>query len=319
MKEKYTYINELAAQNVPFLCLIDFEGTELHVWPLDEINPNQLGYHIGQHTNFTPNQQRKQLGQWEVSAPKYSQYQQAFTQVDYHLRRGDSFLLNLTGATKVKSDMSLRQLFEVSSARYKLWLKEEFVCFSPEPFVRIEQGIIKSYPMKGTISAEVPNAEQIILQDEKELEEHVTIVDLIRNDLSQVAHSVVVESFRYTELVHTAQQDLWQVSSCIKGVLQSELGLGDVIQRLLPAGSISGAPKKRTVEIIKKVEQQPRGFFTGIVGIFDGNNFDSGVLIRFVEQNAQGLQYRSGGGITINSTPKKEYQEMIDKVYVPTV
>lgn len=319
MKEKYAYINELAAQNVPFLCLMDFEGSEVRVWPLDEIDADQLGYHIGQYTNFTPGQQKQRIGQWEVSAPDYNQYQQRYAQVDHHLRRGDSFLLNLTATTQVKTDMSLRQLFEVSSARYKLWLKEEFVCFSPEPFVRIEEGIIKSYPMKGTISAEIPNAEQVILDDEKELEEHVTIVDLIRNDLSQVAHNVVVESFRYTELVQTAQQDLWQVSSCVKGVLQKELGLGDVIQRLLPAGSISGAPKKRTVEIIKKVEQLPRGFFTGVVGIFDGTNFDSGVLIRFAEQNAKGLCYRSGGGITINSMPHKEYQEMIDKVYVPTV
>jgi para-aminobenzoate synthetase component 1 len=87
--------------------------------------------------------------------------------------------------------------------------------------------------------------------------------------------------------------------------------------RLLPAGSISGAPKRKTVEIIQEAEGEERGFYTGVAGLFDGRNLDSGVLIRYIEKVNGNLFYRSGGGITTQSVKEKEYQEVIDKVYVP--
>ncbi|OGU77880.1 MAG: hypothetical protein A2279_07140 [Stygiobacter sp. RIFOXYA12_FULL_38_9] len=86
---------------------------------------------------------------------------------------------------------------------------------------------------------------------------------------------------------------------------------------MLPAGSISGAPKKKTVEIIQNAEKLERGYYTGVFGYYDGNNLDSAVMIRFIEQTAEGLVYRSGGGITFMSDVNSEYQELIDKVYVP--
>ena len=82
-------------------------------------------------------------------------------------------------------------------------------------------------------------------------------------------------------------------------------------------GSISGAPKKKTVEIIKSVEREERGYYTGIAGIFDGKDLDSCVMIRFIEKNNNSFRYRSGCGITFLSELTSEYQEMIDKVYVP--
>jgi para-aminobenzoate synthetase component 1 len=146
-------------------------------------------------------------------------------------------------------------------------------------------------------------------------------VDLIRNDLGIVARDIKVERFRYVENVKTAQSDLLQVSSKITGRLQKDFwpNLGDLLERVLPAGSVSGAPKTKTLEIIKAAEGYNRGYFTGIVGLFDGSTFDSGVMIRFVEQSEDGLIFKSGGGITINSDWEKEYQEMIDKVYVPII
>jgi len=93
--------------------------------------------------------------------------------------------------------------------------------------------------------------------------------------------------------------------------------LGEIILKLLPAGSISGAPKKKTVEIIKDIETEKRGYYTGIFGHFDGKNLDSCVMIRFIEKNNDRLYYRSGGGITIYSDPEKEYKELMDKIYVP--
>jgi len=93
--------------------------------------------------------------------------------------------------------------------------------------------------------------------------------------------------------------------------------LGDILFSLLPAGSISGAPKAKTLEIINQAEGYNRGFYTGICGWFDGENFDSAVMIRFIEQNGENLIFKSGGGITAQSELTKEYEELIQKVYVP--
>jgi para-aminobenzoate synthetase component 1 len=92
--------------------------------------------------------------------------------------------------------------------------------------------------------------------------------------------------------------------------------LGDIIYSLLPAGSISGTPKKKSLEIIDAAETYDRGYYTGIVGYFDGENFDSGVMIRFIENNHGKKVYKSGGGIHFLSDVRAEYQEMKDKVYV---
>lgn len=185
--------------------------------------------------------------------------------------------------------------------------------------MQIQDGKIRSFPMKGTIEADLPNAADIILADKKEHAEHCTIVDLIRNDLNLVAESVKVERFKYIEQITTRQKNLLQVSSEISGVLPPNYAenIGDILMKLLPAGSISGAPKKKTVEIIQAAEGQERGYYTGVMGYFDGENFDSGVMIRYLEKRDNQLFYRSGGGITSFSDCEKEYQELLDKIYVP--
>jgi len=178
---------------------------------------------------------------------------------------------------------------------------------------------ISSYPMKGTIDASIPDAEKKILSDEKEKAEHATIVDLIRNDLSMVAENVEVKKYRYIDMVRSNNTDLLQVSSHIEGTLPDNYlqNLGEIIFKLLPAGSVSGAPKKKTVEIILQTEQYDRGFYTGICGFFDGQNLESAVMIRFIEKIDNQLIYKSGGGITFLSEAEKEYEELIQKVYVP--
>ena len=93
--------------------------------------------------------------------------------------------------------------------------------------------------------------------------------------------------------------------------------IGDIIIALLPAGSVSGAPKAKTLEIIREAEHEKRGYYTGVFGYFDGVNLDSGVMIRFIERSGEEFFYRSGGGVTTQSNAKAEYQEMIDKIYVP--
>ncbi len=257
--------------------------------------------------------------QWQCEPISFNDYQQAFDIVQQHLQYGNSFLTNLTAATPIQTNLDLRQLFDLAQARYKIRYGDEWVCFSPEIFIQIRDGQIYSYPMKGTIDASLPDAARQILNDPKERAEHFTIVDLIRNDLAMVAESIEVVRFRYLDEIKTSSKNLLQVSSEIRGTLPSNYRqhLGDLLFRLLPAGSVSGAPKASTLQIIREAERQDRGFYTGVAFYFDGETVDSCVLIRFVEKTPKGLLYRSGGGITVNSEADKEYREIIDKIYVP--
>ncbi|MGL5317876.1 MAG: aminodeoxychorismate synthase component I, partial [Bacteroidales bacterium] len=213
--------------------------------------------------------------------------------------------------------VSTEELYYRSQARYKLWVKDQFVLFSPEIFVRINNGVIHSYPMKGTIDASLPNARNIILSDIKESAEHATIVDLIRNDLSQIAYPVWVERYRYVDELKTSNGSILQVSSEVCGAIDQIKGcLGDLLFALLPAGSITGAPKPSTCRIIREAETHERNFYTGVCGIFDGENVDSAVMIRFIEERDGQLFFKSGGGITTRSCANDEYNELIQKVYV---
>jgi len=251
--------------------------------------------------------------------PNFKTYRKAFEHVQHEIGHGNTYLLNLTFKSKIETNLSLKEIFQFSKAKYKLYFRDEFTVFSPECFVKIEDGVISSYPMKGTIDATIPDAERKLLEDEKELAEHYTIVDLIRNDLSMVAEDVKVDQFRYIEKVKTHKGELLQMSSKISGQLPESYTstLGDILLKLLPAGSITGAPKPKTVEIIKRVENYNRNFYTGIFGYYDGKNLDSAVVIRFIEKENNQLYFKSGGGITSMSDARKEYEELIQKIYVP--
>jgi para-aminobenzoate synthetase component 1 len=313
-------LNKWGSEKTPFFFMVDFEMKNPVAWRLQEISTDDILYDFNGKTNAERKQKAKStLVHLRKSPMSLNEFEKKFFTVFSRLEYGDSYLTNLTMKTKVETDLSLPELFSASTARYKLFYKNKFVVFSPEQFVQIKHGKIFSFPMKGTIDAAIPNAEQIILNDKKELAEHVTIVDLIRNDLNVVASNVTVTRFRYLEEIKTTEKTLLQVSSEIQGQLAENYAehLGDILLRLLPAGSISGAPKEKTIEIIRHAEGEERGFYTGVAGIFDGESLDSGVLIRFIENVDGNLFYRSGGGITTQSILEKEYQEVIDKVYVP--
>ncbi|MDO5522705.1 MAG: aminodeoxychorismate synthase component I, partial [Bacteroidia bacterium] len=249
----------------------------------------------------------------------YNRYAERFSHVMNGLKYGNSFLVNLTIKTPVETNLSLKEIFLRSKAMYRLYVPERFVCFSPERFVKITDGKIFSHPMKGTINASIENAAQLILNDYKETAEHNTIVDLLRNDLSRVATRVKVNRFRYIDTLDTNTGSILQVSSEIEGTLPENYleNIGTIFFDLLPAGSVSGAPKQATLQLIREAEQKTRGFYTGVAGYFDGQNLDSGVLIRYIEQTENGFYFRSGGGITINSECAKEYAEAVNKIYLP--
>jgi para-aminobenzoate synthetase component 1 len=238
--------------------------------------------------------------------------------VQYNENLGNSYLANLTFPVKVELNKSLREIFYGSVAKYKIWYKDQFVCFSPEIFVKIYDGFISSYPMKGTIDASIENAQELILANEKETAEHATIVDLIRNDLSMVSNNVYVEKYRYIDKIVSKQKNLLQVSSKIVGKLSEDYNerIGDIIAAMLPAGAVTGAPKEKTIEIIKEAEKYDRGYYCGICGHFDGQNLDSGVMIRFIENINGEYYYKTGGGITVYSNAESEYEELKNKIYV---
>jgi len=314
-------MNRLGRERIPFLFVIDFEmGTPI-LLPLESVRVENILFNVNGFSNYTTPIISPRKIFFKKNPVSINEYTIAFNKVLQNINLGNSYLVNLTFPTEIETNLSLKEIFYLSVAPYKLFAEDKFVVFSPESFVRIFNGKIFSFPMKGTIDASIPMASELILNDEKEKAEHTTIVDLIRNDLSMVSQNVKVERFRYIELIRTIEKDLYQVSSEISGEPPNDYhsNLGSIIFELLPAGSISGAPKKKTVEIIKDAENYKRGFYTGIFGYFDGNNLDSAVMIRFIEKIGDKLFYKSGGGITARSKLELEYQEMIDKVYVPIV
>jgi len=310
-------MNELGAQGKPFVFVIDFDFEKPLIFELD--NTSEILWKTPEKSNFHSGIIQDQSVIWSIHPVEFGQYQQAFNKVQQHIHNGDTYLLNLTMPTRVKTNLTPEEIFHRSKAPYKVWLKDQFVCFSPEIFVRINDGIISSFPMKGTIDANLDHAEHALLNDEKEVAEHHTIVDLIRNDLSMVATNVEVEKLMYIDRIKTNRGDLLQMSSQISGKLPENYrqSIGTILAKLLPAGSICGAPKPKTVEIIKQVECCQRGYYTGVFGVFDGKNLDSCVLIRYLEQEGHELVFRSGGGITFLSDCQTEYNEIIQKVYVP--
>lgn len=319
-KEAARRMNEWSACGVPFVFLIGYDMKECYVEKAEDISPSEMLYDFNGQTNI-PEQRDSffQIKDWVSYPVSYQEYRKSFDKVMDHIRAGNSFLTNLTCVTPLDTNLDLRQLFYQAVAPYKLCLQDRFVVFSPEIFVRIRNGYISSYPMKGTIDASLPNARSRILDDPKEVAEHATITDLIRNDLSMVAEEVVVKRYRYIDEVRTHNGTLLQVSSEISGRLPSDYSrhLGDILFSLLPAGSVTGAPKSKTISVIAEAETYSRGFYIGVTGYFDGKDLDSTVMIRFIERNEGRLLFKSGGGITCRSTPESEYEEMKQKVYVP--
>ncbi len=303
----------------PFFFIVDYLCNYGFVFPLNEIDPSEIIFNFQGFSNESDYFDIPKDIEFTKHPVSFCEYEKKFKIVYENILLGNSYLTNLTQQTPVKTNLSLLQLYYCSKAKFKLYFKNKFIVFSPEPFVRICDGKIFSYPMKGTIDADIDNAGEILKNDFKEKAEHNTIVDLIRNDLSMVAKNVTVQRFQYIEKISTNCKSLFQMSSEISGDLPENYlnHLGDIMFKLLPAGSITGAPKVKTCEIIREAEKYERGFFTGVFGIFDGVKLESAVMIRFIENTSNGLVYKSGGGITCFSNAKKEYQEMIDKVYIP--
>jgi para-aminobenzoate synthetase component 1 len=312
-------MNRLGKNRLPFFFIIDFEMEAIRIHQLASQLPEGISFYSPRfHFGIDSVKPDKQFI-FNRNPASFDDYNVLFQKVLKEINLGNSFLVNLTLPTPIDSNFSLSEIYQCARAKYKLLVEDEFVMFSPETFIEIKEGVISSFPMKGTIDGSSPDAAQLILNNPKEIAEHHTIVDLIRNDLSMVARNVEVKNFRYIDKINTNSGILLQVSSEISGILPKNYpeNIGNILFTLLPAGSITGAPKPKTQDIIGRIENQKRGYYTGICGFFDGQNLESAVMIRFIENKNQSLQFRSGGGITFQSNVWNEYQELIDKIYVP--
>lgn len=316
---QFQRMDELSERKEPFFFLINFLMDEVRIFTQNEIKNNSLSIDFPNVKNVIDEHAQVPNFGWKSFPETLEDYQKGFEIVQENLKKGNSYLTNYTRKTEIETNLTLEDIFKFSKAKYKILVPDEFVCFSPETFIEIVDNKIFTHPMKGTIDAEIEDAENILKNDPKEKAEHYTVVDLLRNDLSMVANNVRVKDFQRIDYLKTKQKNLLAMSSEIEGEIKPEFQnkIGSILQKLLPAGSILGAPKPKTLEIILEAEKYDRGFYTGIAGYFDGKNLDSCVMIRFIEKENRKLFFKSGGGITHQSDLISEYEEMKNKIYVP--
>lgn len=315
----FAKMDALSLQKKPFFFVIDFLLENVEVYEKADMEKSNIFVDFPNFKSFPSSHVLEKKLELKSFPETIEHYQLGFDVVQNNLKLGNSYLTNFTRKTKIECNLSLNEIFYLAEAKYKLLYKEQFVFFSPETFVEIKKNKISTHPMKGTIDAEIKNAVEVLKNDEKEKAEHYTVVDLLRNDLSMISDHVKVDEFQRIDYLKTHQRNLYTMSSEISGKVKPEFQnkIGSILHTLLPAGSILGAPKKKTLEIILEAEDFDRGFYTGVSGYFDGENLDSCVMIRFIENENGQLFFKSGGGITHLSKIEDEYKEVKNKIYVP--
>ena len=318
-QSNFDKMDELSDQKVPFFFMVDFLVENVLVYTERELQENSILVDFQNFKIINLHEAKTKHIHLQSFPESKQEYRKGFDIVQENLKLGNSYLTNYTCKTEIELNLSLEEIFYLSKAKYKVLYKDQFVFFSPETFIEIIDNEIFTHPMKGTIDAAKENAIEVLKNDVKEKAEHYTVVDLLRNDLSMVANEVKVNEFQRIDFLKTNKKNLYAMSSEISGKLKPEFQnkIGSVMKSLLPAGSILGAPKPKTLEIIQEAENYDRGFYTGVCGWFDGKNLDSCVMIRFIEKESGKLYFKSGGGITHLSNFADEYQEMKNKIYVP--
>ena len=245
-----------------------------------------------------------------------------------HIHRGDCYEVNFcieffNKAVRIDPLFIYKKLSKVSPNPFSVLYRVDnswLICASPERFLKRTNNRIISQPIKGTAArypddpAKDTRAAEDLSRSEKDKAENVMVVDLVRNDLSIVCRpgSVKVEELFG---IYSFPQ-VYQMISTISGELNDATTFYEIIRACFPMGSMTGAPKKRVMELIEQYEPSPRGIFSGTVGYIDEQgNFDFNVIIRSLMYNAQTgyLSFRAGSGITFYSDPEKEWEECLLK------
>lgn len=254
------------------------------------------------------------------------QYSQAFYKIQDYLKAGDCYQVNLTQPHKASYTGSaletLAPLYSALNPSYGCYFEGrdcELVSVSPERFISIDgSGRLEAKPIKGTIKrSEDPAQDQLYIDElknsAKNQAENLMIVDLLRNDLSMSAQPNSVKVEKLFEL--ETHPNVHHLVSTISAQLKSDLTPAEAIANAFPGGSITGAPKKRAMEIIDELEAQPRSLYCGSFGYYsDTGNVDFNILIRSVEFRDGEMTCWGGGGITVDSDCEEEYEESLTKV-----
>jgi len=242
----------------------------------------------------------------------------------HHIREGDIFQIVLSNRLSAPFSGSLldtyRQLRTINPSPYMFYfsgLDVEVAGASPETLVKLTDGILHTFPLAGTKprgknEEEDRLLEADLLSDEKELAEHNMLVDLGRNDLGKISRfgTVQVEKLRAVERF----SHVMHIGSTVRGEIAPEYDALDAIAAVLPAGTLSGAPKIRACRLIGELEGNKRGIYGGAIGYIDfTGNMDTCIAIRIAYKKNGQVFVRSGAGIVADSIPEKEYEECLNK------
>jgi para-aminobenzoate synthetase/4-amino-4-deoxychorismate lyase len=282
-------------------------------------------------------------GPFELPAPDYhafsldnlipsvnqSEYETAISRIKQHIHSGDTYQVNYTIRLRAGFSGDPWHLFlalvRAQDTGYSAWVdtgRYAICSASPELFFRLERNLLTCKPMKGTVKRgrtleEDELFSRWLYESEKNRAENLMIVDMIRNDLGRVAEINSVAVPRLFEVER--RPTLWQMTSTVQAV--SSKSLTDIFKALFPCASITGAPKVRTTEIIREIEPDPRGIYTGCVGYFapdQSAQFNVAIRTAMVDRNKGTLEYGAGGGIVWDSVDDDEYREALLKARVLT-
>lgn len=253
-----------------------------------------------------------------------SAYCRMVEKAKHAIREGEIFQIVLSNRLAAPFEGSLlgtyRMLRTINPSPYMFYFSGtdvEVAGASPETLVKLEDGVLHTFPLAGTrprgkTDEEDKALEVELLSDEKELAEHNMLVDLGRNDLGRVSRFGTVE----VEKLHSIERysHVMHIGSTVRGVLRPECDALDAIEAVLPAGTLSGAPKIRACQLIGELENNKRGIYGGAIGYIDfTGNMDACIAIRIAYRKNGQVFVRSGAGIVADSVPEKEYQECINK------
>ena len=242
----------------------------------------------------------------------------------HHIKEGDIFQIVLSNRLSANFEGSLlntyRVLRTVNPSPYMFYFSGtdvEVAGASPETLVKLENGVLHTFPLAGTrkrgkTDDEDKALEKELLADKKELAEHNMLVDLGRNDLGKISKFGTVE----VEKLHSIERysHVMHIGSTVRGEIREEFDALDAISAVLPAGTLSGAPKIRACQLIGELENNKRGIYGGAIGYIDfTGNMDTCIAIRIAYKKNGKVFVRSGAGIVADSVPEKEFEECINK------
>ena len=242
----------------------------------------------------------------------------------HHIREGDIFQIVLSNRLSAPFEGSLlntyRVLRTINPSPYMFYFSGtdvEVAGASPETLVKLEDGVLHTFPLAGTrprgrTDEEDRALEAELLADEKELAEHNMLVDLGRNDLGKISRFGTVQ----VEQLHTIERfsHVMHIGSTVRGEIRPDRDALDAIEAVLPAGTLSGAPKIRACQLIGELENNKRGIYGGAIGYIDfAGNMDTCIAIRIAYKKNGRVFVRSGAGIVADSVPEKEFEECLNK------